>query len=117
MATQAAIDAVKLQLPDLAETSLSIDDDVISGQIDSVGQTKSILFFLRAIAAKVAPIEDVTESGSSRTMQFHTRLMAMITDWQARADAEDAAAGNLPVKQHAHLRTAHRVDLIWPSRT
>lgn len=108
MATQAEIDAVKIQLPDEA-ADLGLTDAIIGTQFDSVGQTKTILYGLRAIAAKIASIEDVSESGSSRTVQFHNRVMSMITDWQARADAEDAAAGNLPPKMHAKLHTGVRV--------
>lgn len=108
MATQAEIDAVKIQLPDEAD-DLGVTDAIISSQIDSVGQTKTILFGLRAIAAKIASVEDVSESGSSRTVQFHNRVMAMITDWQARSDAEDTAAGNLPKKLNAKVYTGVRV--------
>lgn len=110
MASQAAIDSVKLQLPaESLDTSIGITDSVISAQVDSNGETKTILFCLRATAAKIASIEDVSESGSNRTNRFHERLMAMIADWQSRADAEDAAAGNLPVKQNAKVHTAVRV--------
>jgi hypothetical protein len=108
MATQAEIDAVKIQLPDEA-TDFGLTDTIIGSEIDSAGQTKAILFGLRAIAAKIASIEDVSESGSSRTVQFHNRVMAMIADWQARADAEDAATGKLPPKLNAKIHTGVRV--------
>jgi hypothetical protein len=108
VADQATIDSVKLQLPEEA-SEFGITDDIISAQVDATNQTKAILFCLRAIAAKVAGIEDVSESGSSRTLQFHSRLMAMITDWQARADAEDQQAGTLPAKQRGVSHTAVRV--------
>lgn len=108
MASQAAIDAVKIQLPEIPE-AYGISDSVIGSQLDQSNQTKSILFCLRAIAAKVAPIEDVSEAGSTRTMQFHARLMAMIADWQARSDAEDAKIGNLPPKLNAKTYTMVRV--------
>lgn len=108
MASQAAIDSVKIQLPESPET-YGITDQIIGAQIDATTQTKAILFSLRAIAAKVAQIEDVNESGSSRTLQFHQRLMLMIEDWQKRADAEDAVAGTLPPKQNAKLHTSMRV--------
>lgn len=108
MATQAAIDSVKVQLPQGSE-GYGITDEILDAQIDAVGQTKTILFALRAVAAKVAHIEDVSENGSSRTVQFHTRLMSMIEDWQKRADAEDAVLGNLPPKQHAKQYTTVRV--------
>jgi hypothetical protein len=108
VASQAAIDSVKVQLPDLT-ASFGITDEIISAQIDAVGQTKTILFGLRAMAAKVAAIEDVEESGSSRRIQFHERLMAMIADWQTRADAEDAATGLLPPKMPGKTHTVVRV--------
>lgn len=108
MASQAAIDSVKLQLPDVFG-EYGITDQIISAQLDATTQTKAILFLLRALAAKVSPVEDVTESGSSRTTQIHARLMLMIADWQARADAEDTALGNLPPKMHARIYTSVRV--------
>lgn len=108
MATQAEIDAVRIQLPDEA-TDLGVTDTIINSEIDSVGQTKTILFGLRAIAAKIASIEDISESGSSRTIQFHNRIMAMIADWQTRSDAEDAATGKLPPKMNAKIHTSVRV--------
>lgn len=114
MATSAQIASVQLALPDEAAT-YGVTDAIIGAQIDATSQTKAILFGLRAIASKIASVEDVTESGSSRTNQFHSRLMAMIADWQLRSDAEDAAIGNLPVKQPAKLHTAKRPDLLFPT--
>ena len=108
MATQAQIDAVRIQLPD-ESVDLGLTYTIIGSEIDSVGQTKAILFGLRAIAAKIASVEDISESGSSRTVQFHNRIMAMIADWQARSDAEDAATGNLPPKLNAKVYTGVRV--------
>lgn len=109
MAEQSAIDSVKLQLPTEA-TALGITDAIIGAQLDAgVTQTKTILFALRAVAAKSAALEDVSESGSSRTNRLNERVMELIRDWQARADAEDAASGNLPVKQNARVHTSVRV--------
>lgn len=109
MADQAAIDSVKIQLADEAE-SLGIDDTIISSWLDSgLTQTKAILAGWRAIAAKTVGVEDVSESGSSRTIRLHERAVELIRDWQARADAEDAAAGTLPAKQFARLHTSVRV--------
>lgn len=109
MATQAEVDAVKIQLPDEAE-SFGVTDQIIGAQLDNgVSQTKTILFALRAVAAKSAVLEDISESGSSRSSRLNERLMELIRDWQARADAEDAAAGVLPVKQNARTHTAVRV--------
>ena len=108
MASQAEIDAVKIQLPSEA-TALGITDALISSQLDSSTQTKTILFFLRAIASKVASIESISESGSSRSNNFHSNLMTMITDWQARSDAEDALLGNLPPKSPTTIRSINRV--------
>ena len=107
MASQAQIDAIRIQLPD-ESADLGVTDEIISAQVDTSTQTKTILFCLRAIAAKIASIEDIVESGSSRTVQFHDRIMAMITDWQARADAEDQFAGvaafKTPAKSHTSVR-------------
>ena len=108
MASQAAIDAVRIQLPEESKT-LGITDALISSQLDSSSQTKTILFFLRAIAAKVASLESISESGSSRTTMFHQNLMAMITDWQSRSDAEDTRQGVSAPKLPGASRTSIRV--------
>lgn len=108
MASQAEISAVKVQLPDDPAT-YGITDDVINSQLSITTQTKTILFCLRGIAAKVAPVESISESGSSRTMNFHNNLMQQIADWQKRADAEDRQDGTLPPKGHGFSRTAVRV--------
>jgi len=108
MASDTAIASVKVLLPDSTDT-YGLTDAIIGAQLDSVGQTKTVLFSLRAIAAKIASIEDVSESGSSRTHRFHDRLMQMITDWQARADAEDKATGDLPTREHGGSWKATRV--------
>lgn len=109
MADQAAIDSIrKLHLADEA-TDLGITDEVIGSWVDSgLSQTK-ILAGWPAIAAKTVGIEDVSESGSSRTIRLHDRAIALITDWQARADAEDQQSGTLPAKQHSRLYTGIRV--------
>lgn len=109
MADQAAIDSVKIQLADEAET-LGIDEIVIESWLDSgLTQTKAILAGWRAIAAKTVGTEDVSESGSSRTIRLHERAVELIRDWQARADAEDQLSGTLPAKQHGSSLTAKRV--------
>ncbi len=109
MADQAAIDSVKIQLADEAE-SLGIDDIVIESWLDSgLSQTKAILAGWRAIAAKTVGTEDVSESGSSRTIRLHERAVELIRDWQARADAEDQLSGTLPVKARGNSFTAVRV--------
>jgi hypothetical protein len=108
MADPAAIAAVKLLLPADPET-YDLTDDILGAQLDATTQTKTVLFGLRAIAAKIASIEDVSESGSSRTHRFHDRLMAMIADYQARADAEDKDAGLLPAREHGASHRAVRV--------
>lgn len=109
MAEQSAIDAVKIQLPDEA-VDFGVNDAIIGGLLDSgKTQTKTILYALRAVAAKSAGIEDISESGSSRTARLNERIMELIRDWQARADAEDAEAGLLPVKANARVHTAVRV--------
>jgi len=109
MATQAAIDAVKIHLPDEA-AALGIDDSIVSSWLDSgLSQTKTILSAWRVVAAKTIGVEDVSESGSSRTNRLHERAVEMIRDWQSRADAEDTLAGDLPPKGHAKLYTSVRV--------
>lgn len=109
MADQAAIDSVKIQLADEAE-DLGIDEIVIESWLDSgLSETKSILAGWRAIAAKTVGTEDVSESGSSRTIRLHERAIELIRDWQGRADAEDQLSGNLPAKAHAKLYTSSRV--------
>lgn len=92
MADQLMIDAVKLQLADEA-TDLGFTDELIGTLLDGgTSQTKTILAGWRAIAAKSAATEDVSESGSSRTVRLHERAIEMIRDWQARADVEDKLA-------------------------
>ena len=109
MADQAAIDSVKIQLADEAE-ELGIDDIVIESWLDSgMTQTKSILAGWRAIAAKTVGTEDVSESGSSRTIKLHERAVELVRDWQARSDAEDQQAGTLPAKQRGASLTVTRV--------
>jgi len=109
VADSAAISSVKLQLADEAE-DLGIDDTIIETWLDSgLSQTKAILAGWRAIAAKTVSTEDVSESGSSRTIRLHERAVELVRDWQARADAEDAASGTGIAKPHAASRTATRV--------
>lgn len=109
MATQQEIDAVKIHIADEA-VELGIDDAIISSWLDSgLSQTKTILAAWRAIAAKTVGVEDVSESGSSRTNRLHERAIELIRDWQARADAEDAAIGALPPKAHLKFHTITRV--------
>ena len=91
MASQGDIDAVKVQVIDEAD-SFGITDSVITAWLDSgLSVTKSILATWRAIAAKTAMVEDVSESGSSRNSRIHDNARAMVEIWQARADAEDKA--------------------------
>lgn len=109
MATETEISAVKIHLADEAE-DLGIDDAILSAWLDSgLTQTKTVLSAWRAIAAKTVGVEDISESGSSRTNRLHERAIDLIRDWQARADAEDAAIGALPAKAHAKVYTVVRV--------
>lgn len=109
MADQATIDSVKIHLADEAE-DLGIDDIVIENWLDSgLSLTKTILAGWRAIAAKTASTEDVSESGSSRTIRLHERAVELVRDWQARADAEDQQVGTLPAKARGASRTFQRV--------
>ena len=109
MADQAAINSVKVQLADEA-SALGITDILIGNWLDSgLTQTKTILHGWRAIAAKTVGTEDVSESGSSRTIRLHERALELVRDWQLRADAEDQQTGTLPAKQYAKLYTSTRV--------
>jgi len=109
VATQQEIDAVKIHLPDEAE-ALGITDAVISGWLDGgLSGTKTVLASWRSIAAKTVGVEDISESGSTRTQRLHERSIEMIRDWQARADAEDSITGTLPPKAHAKVYTVVRV--------
>jgi uncharacterized protein with ATP-grasp and redox domains len=97
----AAISAVKLQIADEAE-ELGFDDTIIGTMLDSgLTETKTILAVWRGIAAKSAAVEDVSESGSSRTTRLFDRAAQMITIWQSRADAEALAAGTLERQRFA----------------
>jgi hypothetical protein len=108
MADSAQIAAVSLQIPDEAE-SLGFDTQAISDLLDSgLSQTKTILAVLNGMAAKSASIEDISESGSSRSSKFFDNLKALIDYWQSRADKEDIVAGNA-VKENARVYTAVRV--------
>jgi hypothetical protein len=92
VADQSAIDAVKAQLPDEAD-ALGVSDTIIGDLLDSgLTQTKTILASWRAIAAKTIMVEDVSESGSSRTSRLHENAREMITMWQGRSDVEDKLA-------------------------
>ena len=109
MASQATIDSVKLHLADESE-DLGITEEVISTWLDSgLSTTKTILAGWRAIAAKTVGTEDVSESGSSRTIRLHERAVELVRDWQARSDAEDQQSGALPAKQHARQYVVTRV--------
>lgn len=109
MADQATIDSVKIHLADEAE-DLGVDDIVIETWLDSgLSLTKTILAGWRAIAAKTISTEDVSESGSSRTIRLHERAVELVRDWQARADAEDQQSGALPAKARGASRTFTRV--------
>lgn len=110
MADQSAIDSVKLLLAEEA-SDLGITDQVISGWLDSgLTETKTVLAGWRAIAAKSAATEDVSESGSSRTIRLHERAMEMIRDYQARADAEDKAAVTDPLGRGRFA--SHRITRV-----
>ena len=111
MADPTAIAAVRVQLPDEA-VALGITDEIIGAKLDSgLSETKTILFALRGVAAKVASTVDVSESGSSRTIRLHERVMEMIRDWQARADAEDAAETVDPETGRPRFRS-HRATRV-----
>lgn len=89
MADQSAIDLVKLQLPDEA-VEFGLTDDIIGTMLDSgASQTKVTLHAWRAISAKASTIEDVNESGSSRTTNIANIALQQVAYWQTRSDLED----------------------------
>jgi len=91
MADQAAITAVRLQLPDEAD-DFGLTAEVVGSLLDGgLTQTKAILAGWRAIAAKASTIEDVNESGSSRTSRLPDLAQTQVTYWQSMADKEDKA--------------------------
>jgi uncharacterized protein with ATP-grasp and redox domains len=101
VADSAAIAAVQLQIADEAE-ELGFDDTMISTMLDSgLTETKTILAIWRGIAAKSAAVEDISESGSSRTARLFDRAAQMITIWQTRADAEAVSLGTLEKQRFA----------------
>lgn len=91
MADATAIAAVRLQLPDEAD-DFGLTTEVVGSLLDGgLTQTKTILAAWRAIAAKAATIEDVNESGSSRTSRLPDLAQQALTYWQGQADKEDKA--------------------------
>ena len=108
MASSTVISAVKLQIPDEAE-ELGFDDTAIGVLLDSgLTQSKTILAVLRGISAKVSSYEDVSESGSSRSVQFFERVRQLLDVWQSVSDKEDVSSGT-NVKPSARVYTANRV--------
>ncbi len=109
MATTAAIDAIKIQLPDEVE-DMGVDDDVIAGFIDSgLSQNKTMLALWRVIAGKAATVTDVSEAGSSRSLPLFDRAKQMIDFFQNRSDVEDQQSETLPARVHGVSHTAVRV--------
>lgn len=94
MADQTAIDAVTVQLPDIAE-SIGIDDTFVGTLLDApLSQVKTLLACWRVIAGKTSTMTDVSESGSSRNMSvINTNARQQVTYYQMLADREDNAAG------------------------
>jgi hypothetical protein len=108
MADESAIKAVKLQIPDEAE-SLGFDDAAIGNFLDSgLSSTKTILMVLRGMSAKASSFEDVSESGSSRSSRFFDNLRQLIELWQGLSDKEDIAA-RTNAKEGLRLYTITRV--------
>lgn len=108
MADAAQVAAVMLQVPDEADT-MGFNAEAIGNLLDSgLTQTKTILAVLQGMAAKVVSLEDVSESGSSRTTKFFENLKQLIDYWQSRADKEDISAGT-HAKESARVHTSVRV--------
>ena len=109
MASQSAIDAITIQLPDEAE-DFGLDETIVGNFIDSgLSTTKVMLECWRVLAAKTSTITDVSESGSSRTMPLFDRAKLMVDFWQLRSDDEDRQTSVLPVRAHAASHKAVRV--------
>src|ERR1051325_720353 len=107
MATEAAITAVKLQLPDEAE-ELGYNDSAISALLDSgLSQSRTILAVLRGISAKASSFEDISESGSSRSSRFFDNIKSLIDVWTQAVKDEDLAAGTV-AKESARIYTSVR---------
>lgn len=113
MAEQAAIDAVKKEIPDDSDTLFGLDDSTIGAFLDGgLSSTKATLASWRAIAGKLTMTVDVTESGSSRQLgTTFDNAMKMVEYWQKLSDAEDKDADDdgLPDKPRARVHTAVRV--------
>lgn len=108
MANSSTIAAVQLQIPDEA-VDLGFDNTAIGVLLDSgLTASKTILAVLRGISAKVSSYEDVSESGSSRSVQFFERVRQLIDVWQSVVDKEDVVAGT-QAKAGARLHTSVRV--------
>jgi hypothetical protein len=108
VATSSSIAAVQLQIPDEA-VDLGFDSSAIGVLLDSgLTQSKTILAVLRGISAKVSSYEDVSESGSSRSVQFFERVRQLIDVWQSVVDKEDIVAGT-SAKAGAVIHTSVRV--------
>jgi len=108
MATEAAIKAVQLQIPDESE-ELGFDDAAISALLDSgLSQSRTILAILSGISAKASSFEDISEAGSSRTSRFFDNVKALIDFWNQKVKDEDLATGTV-AKESARIYTAVRV--------
>jgi len=108
MASDAAIQAVKLQVPDEAE-ELGFDDAAIGNLLDSgLSQSRTVLAVLRGISAKASSFEDISESGSSRTSRFFDNIKQLIDVWAQTVKDEDLAAGTV-AKESARIYTSVRV--------
>ena len=108
MATEAAIKAVQLQIPDESE-ELGFDDAAISALLDSgLSQSRTILAILSGISAKASSFEDISEAGSSRTSRFFDNVKALIDFWNQKVKDEDLGTGTV-AKESARIYTAVRV--------
>lgn len=94
MADQSVIDAVTVQLPDIA-VSIGVDDSFVGSLLDSgLSQIKTLLTCWRVISGKTSTMTDVSESGSSRNMSvINTNARQQVTYYQMLSDREDNAAG------------------------
>jgi hypothetical protein len=109
MATAAAINTVKMQIPDEA-ASLGFDDTAIGKVLDGgLSSSQTILTVLRGMMAKAASFEDVSESGSTRNSKFFDNLHRLIDVWQKIADKEDATTGTNKTKESIKFYTITRV--------
>lgn len=108
MAEESLITAVKLQIPNEAE-SFGFDSNAIGALLDSgLTMAGTILSVLRGISAKsVSMADSITENSSSRSIAFFDKVKQLIDIWAAVVKDEQLAGGT-NVKESARIYTSER---------